>query len=75
MGVVERARERAKLLEDLQNLVVELDRNEQERQTLLARRAAKVHALKAAGAGTDELQEVLGVSRGRVHQILRKSPT
>lgn len=72
---VERAQLRADLLHELESIAERLRKNETEHVALLAQRAEKVQALKDAGAKTDELQEVLGVTRGRVHQILRGSRT
>ncbi len=72
---VERARRRAELLHELQGIAERLRANELEHSELLAQRAAKVQELKNAGARTDELQDVLGVTRGRVHQILRGART
>lgn len=72
---VERAQARADLLRELESIAGRLHINETEHAALLAQRAEKVRALRNSGARIDELQEVLGVSRGRVHQILRGSRT
>ncbi|WP_299520556.1 hypothetical protein [uncultured Serinicoccus sp.] len=71
MTAVERAEERVALLKRAVSLTTELQAVETERDRLLGQRAETCRQLRGAGASIAELQDVLGVSRGRVHQILR----
>ena len=75
MRVVERADRKAALLRRAVDLVERLRENEAERDELLARRDGSCRELKAAGASIKELQEAFGMSRSRVQQILRGSPS
>jgi AraC-like DNA-binding protein len=73
MSAVERAEAKVCFLREAQAVAERLRVNEEEHTTLLAQRAEKARALRQAGATIEELQDVLGVSRSRVHQILRGS--
>jgi len=70
MTAVERAETRVTLLKEAVDIVGRLRANETEHSELLARRAEACKALRAAGTPIKELQEVLGVSRSRVNQML-----
>ncbi len=69
--VLERAERKADLLRQTVDLVERLRENESERDALLSQRDGRCRALREAGASIKELQEVLGMSRSRVQQILR----
>ncbi|MER5631553.1 hypothetical protein [Streptomyces nitrosporeus] len=71
MSAVERAEAKVDFLKETQAIAERLRANEEEHAGLLAQRTEKARALRQAGATIEELQEVLGVSRSRVHQILR----
>ncbi|MYS60735.1 MULTISPECIES: helix-turn-helix domain-containing protein [Streptomycetaceae] len=75
MSALERTEARVGFLREAQAIAARLRANEEEHAALLAQRAEKARALRQAGATIEELQEVLGVSRSRVHQILRGSRT
>lgn len=71
MSVLERAERKADLLRQAVGLVERLRENESEHDELLSQRDTSCRALREAGASIKELQEVLGMSRSRVQQILR----
>lgn len=73
MTVVERAETRVALLKEAESIVERLRANEIEHSELLAERTEACKALRAAGTPIKELQEVLGVSRSRVNQMLGNS--
>lgn len=73
MSAVERAEAKVGFLREAQTIIERLRANEEEHARLLAQRAELARVLRQAGATIEELQEVLGVSRSRVHQILRGS--
>lgn len=75
MTAVERAEAKVNLLKDAEAIAEQLRANEAEHDDLMARRTAKCRDLRNTGASIDELQEVLGVGRSRVHQILRGTRT
>lgn len=75
MTAVERTERRVKLLKEAAALAVELRENEAAHEALLERRKAACRALRAEGASVADIQDVLGLSRGRVHQILRGTRT
>lgn len=70
MTALERAETRVTLLKEAMDIVGRLRANETERAELLAKRAEACKALRAAGTPIKELQDVLGVSRSRVNQML-----
>lgn len=59
------------LLRQAVDLVERLRANELEHEELIDQRDDSCRELKAAGASIKELQEILGMSRSRVQQILR----
>ena len=63
-------RARLVLTEELGSLVHRLAEIDGERESILARRSELVWQLKESGARVSEIQALLGVSRGRVQQIL-----
>lgn len=71
MRVVERAERKATLFKEVEALVERVRVNEAEHDNLLRQRDAQCRELRRAGAAISELQEVLGISRSRVQQILR----
>lgn len=75
MTAVERAEAKVALLREVEAIAERLRANEEEHASLLEQRAEKARALREAGASIEELQDVLGVGRSRVHQILRGSRT
>ena len=70
MTAIERAETRVTLLKEAVDIATRLRANETEHSDLLAKRAKACKALRAAGTPIKELQEVLGVSRSRVNQLL-----
>ncbi|ORC17753.1 hypothetical protein [Rhodococcus qingshengii] len=72
---VERAQLRADLMHNLQSIADRLRINEAQHAELLSERTKIAKELKDAGAKTEELQEVLGVTKSRVHQLLRGAGT
>lgn len=70
MTAVERAETRVTLLKEAAGIVARLRANETEHSELLTKRAEACKALRAAGTPIKELQDVLGVSRSRVNQML-----
>ena len=75
MTAVERAEAKVALLRVVESIAERLLTNEEEHAALLDQRAEKARALREAGASIEELQDVLGVGRSRVHQILRGTRT
>ena len=77
MGVeaVARAEKRLALLKEAAALAARLRAHEEERARLLDERARQCRDLRQAGVSIEELQDVLGVSRSRIHQILRAAHT
>ena len=73
MTVVERAEHKATLLKRAETLAEQIQVNKAEHEDLLNQRDGQCRELRRAGATIGELQEVLGISRSRVQQILRKS--
>lgn len=71
MTAVERAEAKVALLRGAVAIAQRLRALEAEHAALLEERATNCRALREAGASIQELQEVLGLSRSRVHQILR----
>lgn len=71
MTAIERAEQKVALLKQATVLVERLREVESERDELLGQRDGQCRDLKAAGASIGELQEVLGISRSRIQQILR----
>lgn len=71
MTAVERARVKVALLQEAEGIAARLLANEEEHAYLLTKRSEKARALRGAGASIEELQDVLGVSRSRINQILR----
>jgi len=70
MNAVERAETRVTLMKEAVAICARLHANEIEHSELLAKRADACRALRAAGTPIKELQDVLGVSRSRVNQML-----
>lgn len=75
MTAAQRAEAKLALLRELETITALLRDNEQEHTVLLDQRAEKARSLRQAGASIEELGEVLGVGRSRVHQILRGTRT
>ena len=75
MTAVERAERRVALLKEAAALAAELRENEAAHDAILERRATACRALRSNGASVADIQDVLGLSRGRVHQILRGTRT
>lgn len=73
VNVLERAETKVALLKKAETLVGSLRQNEEERDSLLAQRACMCRKLREAGASIEDLQNVLGISRSRVQQILRET--
>lgn len=71
MTVVERAEKEAILMRRAAGLVDDLRANASERERLISQRDDNCSELRAAGASIKELEEVFGISRARVQQILR----
>lgn len=71
MTVVERAERKVALLRRAVDLVERIHAIETERDRLLDERDGNCRELRAAGASIKELQDVHGMSRSRVQQILR----
>ena len=74
-SVVKLAEERARLLRELEEVAQLLRTNEEDHTRILFQRAEKVRSLREVGAPIEDIQEVLGISRSRVHQILRDART
>lgn len=73
MTALERAEQKVTLLRQADVIVERLRVNEVEHGKLLDQRDLHCRDLRAAGATIKELQDVLGMSRSRVQQILRGS--
>lgn len=71
MDVTARAERKAALLRGAEELAEQLRKGDAAQKKLLAQRKATCHSLREAGASMDEIQEVFGVGRSRVQQILR----
>lgn len=71
MSSVERAETRVTLLKEATRIASRLSAIEAEHSALLVRRSEACKALRAVGAPVKEIQEVLGVSRSRVNQMLK----
>lgn len=71
MTAVERAETRVALLKEAAALAEDLRANAAAREELLKRRVSTCKALRAHGVPIADIQDVLRLSRGRIHQILR----
>lgn len=71
VDVVESAEVRLALLKEVTTVVAQLKVNESERVALTAKRQVACKELRAIGLSIGELQQVLGLSRSRVQQVLR----
>lgn len=71
MTAVARAETRVALLKEAEAVAGRLRANETEYEKLLEERATTCRDLRNAGVPLKEVQEVLGLSRSRVQQILR----
>jgi DNA helicase-2/ATP-dependent DNA helicase PcrA len=60
------------LLREAEAIASQLRANETEREELLDRRTQVCRALRVAGSSIKDLQDVLGVSRSRIQQVLRE---
>lgn len=73
MSAVRRAEVRVTLLKEAEGIAARLRANDAERSELLVQRAGACKALRAAGTPIKDLEEVLGVSRSRINQMLSDS--
>ena len=71
MKAIDRAQTRVGLLKDAVDLAARISANEAAHVELLDERAQCCRELRAAGVTNEDLQEIFGISRSRVQQLLR----
>lgn len=71
MDALERAERRVAALGEASQIAQRLRLLEEEQTTLLRQRAATCRALREVGVPLKDIEDVFGISRSRVQQLLR----